>query len=121
MAACSARSFPDKAAASIPHALQPVCTPLVEQIAHLNLAIAAMDRRVKALGDKHPEISLLRTVPGVGPIVSACSVLTLDSPDIIADNRQAGAFLGLRNPKQQTNRRKQNQRPKPQSSKRKRP
>ena len=96
LAACSTRSFPDKAAASIPHALQPVCTPLVEQIAHLNLAIAAMDRQVEALGDKHPEIRLLRTVPGVGPIVAACYVLTLDSPDLIEDNRQAGAFLGLR-------------------------
>jgi len=96
LGACSPKSFPDKMRSAIPAQLQPACAPLVEQIAHLNLAIAGMDRQVEALGDKHPEIGLLRTVPGVGPIVAACYALTLDSPDIIRDNRQAGAFLGLR-------------------------
>jgi transposase len=93
---CSTRSFPDKTRASIPPALQPACAPLVGQIAQLNLAIAEMDRQVEALGRKYPEIPLLRTVPGVGPIVAACYVLTLDRADAIADNRQAGAYLGLR-------------------------
>jgi transposase len=96
LGACSTRSFPEKTRAAIPPQLQPAAAPLVEQIAHLNLAIAGMDRQVEALGDKHPEIKLLRTVPGVGPIVAACYVLTLDRPGIIEDNRQAGAFLGLR-------------------------
>jgi transposase len=35
-------------------------------------------------------------VPGVGPVVAAAYVLTLDRADAVADNRQAGAFLGLR-------------------------
>ncbi len=93
---CSTRSFPDKVREAIPPALVPACAPLVEQIAQLNLSIAAMDAQVEALGKKYPEIPLLRTVPGVGPIVAACYALTLDRPDAIADNRQAGAYLGLR-------------------------
>ena len=96
LAACSPKSFPDKMRTAIPAELRPAAAPLVEQIAQLNLAIAGMDRQVEALGDKHPEIKLLRTVPGVGPIVAGCYVLTLDRPDIIQDDRQAGAFLGLR-------------------------
>jgi len=44
LGACSTRSFPDKTRASIPPELQPACTPLAEQIAQLNLAIAGMDR-----------------------------------------------------------------------------
>lgn len=39
---------------------------------------------------------MLRTAPGVGPILAAASVLTLDRPEAITHNRQAGAFLGLR-------------------------
>jgi transposase len=93
---CSTRAFAEKARSSIPPELQPACAPLVEQIAQLSLAIGEMDRQVEALGRKHPEIALLRTAPGVGPIVAACYVLTLDRPDVIEDNRQAGAYLGLR-------------------------
>ena len=96
LGACSTRSFADKVRAAIPPALVPACAPLVEQIAQLTLSIAGMDAQVEALGRKYPEIPLLRTVPGVGPIVAACYVLTLDRPDALRDNRQAGAYLGLR-------------------------
>lgn len=66
----------------------------MQQIALLNAQIEGMDKQFEKLADKYPEISLLRTVPGVGPIVAAY-VLTLDRPDA-ASNRAAGAFLGLR-------------------------
>ena len=45
-------------------------------------------------------IAVLRTAPGVGPVVASCYVLTLDSPEAMETNRQAGADLGLR-PRQQ--------------------
>jgi hypothetical protein len=50
---------------------------------------------------KYPEIALLRTAPGVGPVVGACYVLTLDRPEAMETNRQVGAFLGLRPAQQQ--------------------
>jgi transposase len=93
--ACSTESLPARAADAIPPALSAVATPLVEQIALLNAQIAGMDKQVEKLAAKYPEIVLLRTVPGVGPIVAAAYVLTLDRPDA-ASNRSAGAFLGLR-------------------------
>lgn len=93
--ACSTESLPARAADAIPPALAMVATPLIEQIGLLNAQIAGMDKQVEKLAAKYPEIVLLRTAPGVGPIVAAAYVLTLDRPDT-ASNRSAGAFLGLR-------------------------
>ncbi|HME59240.1 MAG TPA: IS110 family transposase [Terracidiphilus sp.] len=93
--ACSTESLPTRAPAAIPPALIAVATPLVEQIALLNAQIDGMDKQIEKLAAKYPEIVLLRSVPGVGPIVAAAYVLTLDRPDA-ASNRSAGALLGLR-------------------------
>jgi transposase len=93
--ACSTESLPARAADAIPPALAVVATPLIEQIALLNAQIGGMDKQVEKLAVKYPEIVLLRTAPGVGPIVAAVYVLTLDRADA-ASNRSAGAFLGLR-------------------------
>jgi len=94
--ACSTESLPDRASSAIAPALAKVATPLLKQIALLNAQIAGMDKQVEKLGAKYPEIGLLRTAPGVGPIVAAAYVLTLDRPDAVPHNRSAGAFLGLR-------------------------
>jgi transposase len=96
LGACSTEAFPKQMRAAIPPELRSACDPLADQIAHLNRTLRELDKQIEALQQKYPEIALLRTVPGVGPIVAACYVLTLDRPDAINDNRQAGAYLGLR-------------------------
>lgn len=93
--ACSPTTLPVRATASVPAELSAAVLPLLTQISQLNLQIHGMDRQIEDLALKYPEISVLRTVPGVGPVVAAAYVLTLDSPDA-ASNRSAGAFLGLR-------------------------
>ena len=93
---CSTESFAERTRAAIPAALSEVTMPLVEQVGLLTAQIGLMDKQIDKLNKKYPEISLLRSAPGVGPLVAACYVLTLDSPDVLGDNRQAGAFLGLR-------------------------
>jgi transposase len=98
--ACSSEAFPKKVPAAVPPALKAACTPLLEQITQMNQTIAAMDKQVDQLDKKYPEITVLRTVPGVGSVVASCYVLTLDSPQAMKTNRQAGAYLGLR-PRQQ--------------------
>ena len=99
---CSSEAFPQKAPAAVPPALKAACTPLLEQITQMNQTIAAMDTQIDQLEKKYPEITLLRTAPGVGPVVAACYVLTLDNPQAMETNRQAGAFLGLRPAQQQS-------------------
>ena len=92
---CSTESLPTRAMAAVPASLLEAVTPLIEQTAQLSTQIATMDKQIEKLATKYPEIKLLRTAPGVGPIVAAAYVLTLDQPDA-ASNRSAGAFLGLR-------------------------
>ncbi|HEY6845463.1 MAG TPA: IS110 family transposase [Terracidiphilus sp.] len=93
---CSTESFAKRVAGSIPTPLGEVCLPLLKQIGQLTAQIDRMDKQIEQLARKYSEISVLKTVPGVGPVVAACYVLTLDRPDVLGDNRQAGAFLGLR-------------------------
>jgi transposase len=93
--ACSAESLPIRAKMAIPPALAAVALPLLQQIALLSGQIDAMDGQIEKLAKKYPEIAVLRSAPGVGPVVAAAYVLTLDRPDA-ASNRSAGAFLGLR-------------------------
>lgn len=93
--ACSTESLPVRVRPSIPPALKTVVVPLLDQIALLNRQIGSMDQQIEKLAATYPEIAVLRTAPGVGPLVAAAYVLTLDTPDAAA-NRSAGAFLGLR-------------------------
>jgi transposase len=94
--ACSSASFPDRAAGAVPPALADVAGPLVEQVARLNMQIGAMDQQIEKLANKYPEIGTLRSAPGVGSLVAAAYVLTLDRPNAVPSSRSAGAFLGLR-------------------------
>lgn len=94
--ACSSESFPVRVRASVPPALAACAIPLIEQVVLLNGQIGSLDRQIEKLADKYPEIALLRTVPGVGPVVASAYALTLDRPQAALSNRSAGAFLGLR-------------------------
>jgi|HubBroStandDraft_6_1064221.scaffolds.fasta_scaffold323994_1 transposase len=93
---CSTASFQTRVVATIPAALADAAKPLLEQVEALNRSIGEMDRRIEQLTARYPEIQRLRSVPGVGPVVAATYVLTLDSKDKVRHSRQAGAFLGLR-------------------------
>ena len=93
--ACSTQSLPVRAKEALPPRLTAAATPLIKQIALLSEQIDGIDQQIEMLSQKYPEIALLRTAPGVGPVVAAAYVLTLDQPDA-ASNRSAGAFLGLR-------------------------
>jgi transposase len=94
--ACSTESFAKNAALFVPKELKAAVTPLLEQIAALTKQIHSLDGEIEKLSDRYAEIQLLRTVPGVGPVVAAAYVLTLDGVDAVANSRAAGAFLGLR-------------------------
>jgi transposase len=94
--ACSTESLPARAPATIPPPLAEVAIPLLEQIGLLTAQIGGLDQQIEKLAAKYPEIGVLRTAPGVGPVVAAAYVLTLDRPDAVPHNRSAGAFLGLR-------------------------
>jgi transposase len=94
--ACSTESLPARAPMAVPPALAAAAGPLLEQVALLNAQIATMDQAIEKLAQKYPEIGVLRSAPGVGPLVAAAYALTLDQPDQAPKSRSVGAFLGLR-------------------------
>lgn len=96
---CSTEYFAVHAAPVMPAELRQATEPLLQQITALTLQIRGMDQQIENLAQRYPEIHLLRTAPGVGPVIAAAYVLTLDRADAISGSRGAGAFLGLR-PKQ---------------------
>jgi len=96
---CAAKCFQLRVAPAIPADLSAALEPLLQEITALTIRIRAIDKEIEQLAVRYPEIRVLRTAPGVGPIVAAAYVLTLDRFDAIATSRGAGAFLGLR-PKQ---------------------
>lgn len=93
---CDAACLPQRALAELSAELKPAAVPLLDQIAALTRQIRQLDDNIDKLARRYPEITLLRTVPGVGPIVSAAYVLTLDHAETVSSSRAVGAFLGLR-------------------------
>lgn len=96
---CSAGYFAARVSSALPAELVTATRPLVDQITALSVQIRRLDQAIENLAERYPEIRILRTAPGVGPVVAAAYVLTLDRVDTVAHSRSIGAFLGLR-PKQ---------------------
>lgn len=94
--ACDAAYFPQHAQPMLAAEWKPAAAPLLEQIAALSKQIRQLDGSIDKLSKRYPEIGLLRTAPGVGPIVAAAYVLTLDRAEAVSSSRAVGAFLGLR-------------------------
>jgi transposase len=94
--AASSDSFAGRAAGAVPAGMEAATQPLLQQIAALTAQIRGLDEAIEKLAERYPEIRTLRTVPGVGPVIAAAYVLTLDGHAAVARSRSAGAFLGLR-------------------------
>lgn len=94
--ACDTAYFAPHARPALPASLQAAAAPLLDQIESLSKQIGALDKAIEKLSQHYPEIGILRTAPGVGPIVAAAYVLTLDGADAVSSSRAVGAFLGLR-------------------------
>lgn len=80
----------------IPEALVAVVAPLVQLALELDEKIAALDAEVETMGEAYPEVALLRTIPGVGPLVGLAFVLCLEDPSRFRRSRDVAGYLGLR-------------------------
>jgi transposase len=81
---------------NIPAELVEVVAPLVQLALELDERIDALDEQVEAMGQAHPAVALLRTIPGVGPLVSLSYVLCIEDPSRFRRSRDVGGYLGLR-------------------------
>jgi len=93
---CAADVFGKRVSTLLLGDMKEAVGPLVEQVTALTGQIRQLDQQIETLAERYPEIGLLRTAPGVGPVIAAAYVLTLDRVDAVAQSRSVGAFLGLR-------------------------
>jgi transposase len=68
---------------------------LLHLLAHLEGQIEELDQAVKAEAERRPEVQLLMTHPGVGPVVGLATVLTLGEVGRFPRGREVAAYVGL--------------------------
>src|ERR1051325_4683131 len=66
-----------------------------ELLGELNRRIEPLDRALKQQAEQQPEIRLLMTHPGVGPVTATAFVLTLGEPRAIPDQQTGSRLSGV--------------------------
>jgi transposase len=67
----------------------------LDELEHLNARLRTVERQLNALGRRDPRITLLRTIPGVGPRTAEALVAWIDDVRRFRHNRQVGCYFGL--------------------------
>ena len=80
---------------ALPQPLQDAVTPMLLAFETLNRQVAAADRALDDLVRSDPRVRRLQTAPGVGPIIAATFVATVDRAERFSGPHQAEAYLGL--------------------------
>jgi transposase len=92
----SAAAFPRRLErVGVPPTPAAVIAPLVDMLAPLNAAIAAVDAGTARRLAADPVARRLATTPGVGPVTAVAFVATLDDVGRFARPGQVAAYLGL--------------------------
>jgi len=68
---------------------------LLMQLDHLEQMVRAATRQLDRIGRRHPGVTLLRTMPGVGPRTAEALVAWIDQADRFDRSKQVGAYFGL--------------------------
>lgn len=68
---------------------------LLAMLDQLDRQVGELDRAVRAEAERRPEVRLLMTHPGVGPVVGLAYVLTIGPPQRFPRGKQVASYLGL--------------------------
>lgn len=79
----------------LPEPMRVALEPVLLSLDKLTEQISECDQRLKERLASDPEIKMLMTVPGVGPIVAACFLYVVRDARRFDSGRQVGAYLGL--------------------------
>lgn len=80
---------------SIPEVANDVLKNLCNQMVALHLRILWYDKRILLEGRRNPQVMLLRTIPGVGPVTASAIVATAGDGHQFRNGREFSAWLGL--------------------------
>jgi len=97
----SSDCFVERCRSSVPPDLAIHLDGMFQAIGALSKQIEAYDEQIEQMArEQYPEVSRLRSVPGVGTLTALTYVLTLADPSRFRHSRDVGSYLGLR-PRQQ--------------------
>jgi len=68
---------------------------LLSELTNFRGQVREVTKVLDAMGDRHPGVSVLRTIPGVGARTAETVVAYLDDPSRFSRTRQVGAYFGL--------------------------
>ena len=82
-------------AVALPEPLRHAIAPMLLVLEALNQQVAAADHALEDLVRTDPRVGRLDTAPGVGPIIAATFVATVDQAERFSGPHQLEAYLGL--------------------------
>lgn len=68
---------------------------LIDELEHLDRQVKRVTDELDRLAQGHPGLTLLRTIPGIGPRTAEAFVAYIDDPHRFAKVRCIGSYLGL--------------------------
>lgn len=92
------KTFREKVETSIANlktSLQKTIEALLNVLEVLDQEIKKLDKEVIKLGKDDPEVQLLQSIDGVGPITALAFKAEIDNPERFKDSKDAGAYVGL--------------------------
>ncbi|MFT4842507.1 MAG: transposase [Planctomycetota bacterium] len=92
---CTATYFFRQAKPHISEHLLPSCEPLFAMLEATHTQLLVIKRVLRELLEKYPAAQQLMSVPSVGDKTALTFVLTIENPERIRSNRNAGAYLEL--------------------------
>ena len=69
--------------------------PLLKAVEAISEQIGKCDEQIAEITKRYPEVKVLQQVYGVGPLIAATYVLTLEDAERFAHSRDVGPYLGL--------------------------
>ena len=75
--------------------LEAAAEPILRARAALRRELAGLERRVRELARQDPVCRLLRTMPGVGPVIALTYVSAIDDPARFRRSKDVGPWAGL--------------------------
>jgi transposase len=80
---------------TLPGALRPALAEAADEIAQFERRIAELETQLNALARSMPDVQLLRTIPGIGPITATALVAFVGDPHRFPSGRHFASYLGL--------------------------